>query len=154
MTNRQWARFRTAFFIGILFFLGVTLGSTAAPAGHAGDWKDEIGVNTWCYSIDIPEKIISLDTAGDTIAADKLAKAAITSGECVSVPPPMGAAFRPDSEAGSYNQFVGEPVVIIKGHMIKPDNTIGQIAYVVVPLKLLGLFKSGNGASKIRYQYT
>lgn len=146
MTRKQWARFRFTFFLGLLFFIGLF-----APA-HAESWKDEVYVNSWCYDISIPQGIVDLDSRGEMDAADQLVVDAIETNACAMVSPPIGAAFRPIEEVDTYENFGGEPGVIIKGNLINPDDTIGRVAFVLVPLSKLGDFMDGEGAEKVQYQ--
>lgn len=144
MTNRQWARFRIVFFVGLFFFLSVAVRHANAET----KWKDETYVAVWCYDSTVLEAVIAFTSAGDVESANNLFAAAVRKDICVRIPM-NAAAFRPEEITKQYDDFGGEPVVIVRGNMIKPNNELGREAYIVVPNSLLSQFKKKESSNYI-----
>lgn len=129
-------------FIGLLFaFLFWTLTSTHA----APKWKQEVGIGSWCYSVEVLKEIVKAENDGNPELGNALAAQALNDRECVRLPVPA-AAFRPKAEVQKYEDFGGQPVTILKGNLIQKDESIGREVYVLVPDKLLQTFQMTEGA--------
>lgn len=116
-----------------------------AAAIAAPKWKDEVSIAAWCYDISTIEEIIKADAAGNPELGDGLATLAFNTGVCVRLPVPV-AAFKPSGIAKAYPSFGGKPVTVVKGNLVMKDDSLGRVAYVVVPDDKLFTFQMGEAA--------
>jgi len=134
-------------FIGLLFaFLFWTLTATHA----APKWKQEVGIASWCYNLDVMKALIKAEMDGNPEVAFLLFKKAIKNGDCLRLPVPA-AAFRPSEVVEEFTPPTGGDFSIVKGNVIKKDNSIGKEAYVLVFSKDLQKWQADD-ASKFPMQ--
>ena len=141
MTLREFLAALAAFFVLYVLFVAVVI---AAPK-----WKSEVGIASWCYDLTIIKEIVEADAGGNPEAGDRLAVQAFQTRRCVRLPLPM-AAFRPVGIAAAFPSFGGRAVTVIQGNLVMKDESLGRVAYVVVPNDKIVDFRSGEETDKPR----
>lgn len=117
-----------ATFMGLLFaFLLWTLtASHAAPK-----WRTEVGIAAWCYKLSVMQAIIKADLKGDSEVALGIFQMSLKKGICRKIPI-EAAAFRPKEIVEKIKLPDGSSFSIVKGNIIKKDESLGDEAFVMV----------------------
>ena len=145
MTLREFVAALAAFFALYVLFVAAVM---ATPK-----WKSEVGISSWCHDLEIIRQIVKAETSGNPEAGDGLAVRAFQTRRCVRLPLPV-AAFRPSDIAAEFPSFGGRPVMVIKGNLVMKDESLGRIAYVVVPSDKISEFQLSEDADTNRTGYS
>ena len=106
-------------------------------------WKDEVGIASWCYNLAVLKAIIKADLDRNPEAAQALLRKAIRTKECFNLPVPM-AAFKPAEVVETFSLPDESKFSIVKGNVIKKDNSIGKEAYVLIEDTTLPQWQMGK----------
>ena len=123
MTLKPFLRFMLAFCVIYGFMIATVI---AEPK-----WKDEVGIAAWCYSLLVMKAIIKADLAGDSEVALGLFRTSLKKGLCRRIPI-EAAAFKPKEVVETIKLPDGSSFSIVKGNVIKRDNSLGDEAFVMV----------------------
>ena len=126
----------------------------ASPSMAKSEWRAETWITEYCLTYEPLERFVSMIGEGDETALLYMRQQTIER-QCFKVKKGWMVAFAPAEIVREFSNMLGINAIIIRGNLVKNDDTHGAEAFVLAPASKIDRFRPDKAAPEqngIRYQ--